>query len=163
MSGSNPSWDYGYVPTAGEWNQWWSKKQDYSPFLQQIVNQGGAPSYRPPAEWEPIDASGGTLAFTGVSAEYAVVGNIVLASCQLIYPTNSSTLAAAISGLPVAVPNQGYANIPNVLFVNGGSVLCITTVQNSGSADIYNLAGTQVANSILSGKTISFALAYPAS
>jgi hypothetical protein len=26
--GSTPGWTYGYVPTAGEWNYWWSFKQD---------------------------------------------------------------------------------------------------------------------------------------
>lgn len=26
--GSSPGWTYGYVPTAGEWNLWWSNKQD---------------------------------------------------------------------------------------------------------------------------------------
>jgi len=28
MSGSTPGWVPGYVPSAGEWNQWWGKKLD---------------------------------------------------------------------------------------------------------------------------------------
>lgn len=27
--GSTPGWSYTYVPTAAEWNTWWSNKQDY--------------------------------------------------------------------------------------------------------------------------------------
>lgn len=163
MSGSNPGWGYDYTPSAGEWDEWWSNKQDWSPFLQQIVTQGGAPSYQAPAAWTPTDASGGTLTLGSISAEYAVVGNIVLASCQLTYPSNSDTHAAAIGGLPIPVPAEGYAQAPDIMFVNSGSVLCVMTIQNSSSANIYNLAGTQIANSVLSNKTVNFSLAYPAS
>jgi hypothetical protein len=59
-TGSSPNWVAGYVPPAGEWNQWWARKMDADntifaggPFLS---TQGGTMSgalYLPPAN--PVD------------------------------------------------------------------------------------------------------------
>lgn len=162
MSNSNPGLVYDQVPTASQWNSYFAAKQDWNAILDQIIAQGGAPSFVAPTVWTPADGSGAALVFTGISAEYAIVGNIVLASAKLTYPTTADTSAAIISGLPYAVPNAGYATAPNLLYVVGAAAATIVTVINSSTAAIYSLTtGSAVENVTLSGATLAFQLAYP--
>jgi hypothetical protein len=162
MSGSNPGWTYDYVPTAGEWNLWWSNKQDYSPILAQLITQGGAPAFVAPAAWTPTDASGATLTFSTISAEYTVVGNLVIASARLTYPSTANTDAAIIGGLPYPIVNEGYAQAPEIAYVAGAAAVLLVPVIGSSTAAIYAIAsGSAVENVTLSGKTISFQVAYP--
>lgn len=164
MSNSNPGLVYGQTPTAGEWNGYFATKQDWNAILDQLISQGGAPSYVAPAAWTPADGSGASLTFGNVSAEYAVVGNLVIASAQLTYPTTASTASAIISGLPYPVPDKGYAVAPSLLYVTGAAAQLITTVVNGSTAAIFSLsAGSAVENVTLSGATVSFKLAYPLS
>jgi len=164
MSNSNPGLVYDQVPTPGQWNGYFATKQDWNAILDQIIAQGGAPSFVAPATWTPTDGSGASLTFTGVSAEYCVVGNIVLASATLTYPTTASTDNAIISGLPYLVPNDGYATAPDLMYVVGAAAALIVTVINSSTAAIFSLStGSAVENVTLSGKTVSFQLAYPLS
>lgn len=150
--------------TAGALNAAFALCQAYSAILDTVIAQGGAPSFVAPAAWTPTDASGGSLTFTSVSAEYAVVGNILLLSAQLTYPSTADTHAAAIGGIPYTLPNKGYANAPDLLFVNGGAACSIVGIQNTSSADVYSITtGGTVTNATLSGKTVSFQLAAPLS
>lgn len=162
MSNSNPGLVYDQVPTAGQWNSYFAAKQDWNAILDQIITQGGAPSFVAPTVWTPTDGSGASLVFTGVSAEYAIVGNIVLASAKLTYPSTASTNAAVIAGLPYPVPDAGYATAPDLLYVVGAAAATIVSVINSSTAAIYSLTtGAAVENVTLSGATIAFQLAYP--
>jgi hypothetical protein len=163
MSGTQTDFENGETLTAGDLNNAFAQTQPYSSILGSIVAQGGAaPPFVSPGTWIPIDASGGTLTLGTISAEYAVVGNIVLTSAQFTYPSNSSTLAAAIGGLPYTLANKGYANSPDLLFVNGGSACVILAIQNTTTANIYSLTtGGTVTNESLSGKTVTFQLAFP--
>ena len=164
MSNGNPGLVYNQVPTAGQWNSYFSGKQDWNPILDQVISQGGAPSFVAPTTWTPTDGSGASLTFSAVSAEYAVVGNIVLASVKLTYPSTASTAAAIISGLPYAVPSQGYATAPDLVYVVGAAAALIVTVPGGSTAAIFALAtGAAVENVTLSGKTIALQLAYPLS
>lgn len=162
MSNGNPGLTYDQVPTAAQWNSYFSAKQDWNAVLDQLIAQGGAPSFIAPTAWTPTDGSGASLTFTSVSAEYAVVGNIVLASAQLTYPTTASGASAIISGLPYAIPNHGYATSPDLLYVVGAAAATIVTVINSSTAAIFSLTtGSAVTNATLSAKTVAFQLAYP--
>jgi hypothetical protein len=162
MSNSNPGLVYGQVPTAAEWNSFFTAKQDWNAILDQIIQQGGAPSFVAPTAWTPTDGSGASLTFTSISAEYSVVGNIVLTSATLTYPTTANSASAIIGGLPYATANKGYAVAPDLLYVIGAAAALIVTVENSSTAAIFALAsGSAVTNATLSGKTVSFQLAYP--
>jgi hypothetical protein len=163
MSGVLFPFQNGQVMTAGDFAGVFAQCQPYSAILGSIVAQGGAPPpFVNPGTWTPVDASGGTLTLGTISAEYGVIGNIALLSAQLTYPSNSDTHAAAIGGFPYALPNHGYANAPDLLFVQGGAACCLTAIQNTSSANIYSLTtGGTVTNASLSGKTVNFQLAYP--
>lgn len=153
---------YSTVWTVGQWQAAWQTKQDWSSILDQIIQQGGAPSFLPPTAWTPVDASFGGLAFTGVSAEYSVVGNLVLVSATLTYPSTASTAAAGIKGLPYTVPNSGYATTPSLLYVVGAAAAMAVTELNNPRVNFFSLStGSAVENVTLSGATVSFALAYP--
>lgn len=164
MSNSTPGLNYGQVPTAAQWNSYFAGKQDWNVILDGIIAQGGAPSFIAPTPWTPTDASGASLTFTGVSAEFCVVGNIVLTSAKLTYPSTTSGVAAIIGGLPYPVPNFGYATAPDLLYVIGAAAATIVTVVNSNTAAVYSLStGAAVPNSTLSTSTMAFQLAYPLS
>ena len=164
MSNNNPGWTYGFTPTAGQWNAEWATKQDWNAILDGLIAQGGAPSFIPPTAWTPTDASGAALVFTSISAQYVVVGNLVLASAQLTYPSNSNAIAAVIGGLPYPIPNKGYALAPELVLVTGAAAVMLAPVINSSTAAFYALAtGAAVPNSGLSLATIAFQLAYPLS
>jgi hypothetical protein len=164
VSNGNPGLVYNQVPTAGEWNSYFGSKQDWNAILDQLIAQGGAPSVVPPTTWTPADASGASLAFTSVSAEFTVIGNLALVAARLTYPTTSDSSAAKIGGLPYAVPNAGYASAPDVAYVVGAAAVLLVPTLSANNVAVFALAsGSAVTNATLSGKTISFQLAYPLS
>ena len=86
MSNSTPNWATNYDPPAAEWNLWWSKKQDWSAVLDQLVAQNGAitPS-------GPNTASGPlTLSYSGGTALSVPNGPVSFG--------NTATFAVAPSG-----------------------------------------------------------------
>jgi hypothetical protein len=163
MSGVQFPFENGDTMTAGDFAGVFAECQPFSATLGSIVAQGGAPPpFVQPGTWTPVDASGGTLTLGTISAEYGVIGNVCLLSGKVTYPSNSSTLDAAIGGFPYDLPNQGYANSPDILFVNGGAACSIVAIQNTNSANIYSLStGSPVTNATLSGKTVNFQIAFP--
>ena len=162
MTGVPFTFQNGDTLTAGNFAGVFADCQPYSAILDGLVAQGGAPSFVAPAAWTPVDASGGTLTLGTISAEYAVVGNICLLSARLTYPSTADTHAAAIGGLPYTLPNEGYANSPDLFYVNGGAACSIVAIQNTTSANIYSITtGGTVTNATLSDKTVTFQIAFP--
>lgn len=148
--------------TAGDFATLFGLCQAHSATLDTIIAQGGAPSFVAPAGWTPTDASGAGLVFAAASAEYAVIGNIVLASAEIVYPSTVSAVPAKIGGLPYTLPNQGYASAPDLMLVSGAAAAAITAIKNSATAEITSLStGSAVTNADLSGKTVNFQLAFP--
>jgi len=132
------------------------------------INTGttGAFPVQTSAVWTPIDSSGAALTFTGVNASYTRIGNMIFAYAALTFPATGSTAAITIGGLPVTVPNQTYAIIPQPV-TQGGTLafpLITTPVRNSTTVNFNNQftqAGVQ--NVTLSGQTVFFMTVYPAS
>jgi hypothetical protein len=60
--------------------------------------------------WDPIDASGQSLTFSGVVAEYTKVGKLVTASFNLTYPGSAGSAYAAIGGLPFTTSSTADLN-----------------------------------------------------
>lgn len=114
-----------------------------------------------PGAWTPADASGAALAFTGVSAGYTQIGNMVFAYATLTYPSTADGSNASISGLPFPVPNKAYAAIAAI--VEGITLTVLKAVQNSSVAAFLTQAGVAQINSTLSTKTLTFILIYPVS
>lgn len=113
--------------------------------------------------WTPTDASGASLTFTGVSAGYTVIGNMAFVYVELTYPSTADGSQAIITGLPVAVPNAGYA-VQGLLSLNTTTIAVkIVTIKNSTSCSFYTSTDVPVTNAELSTATINGILTYPIS
>jgi hypothetical protein len=121
-------------------------------------------TYVAPSAWTPADNSGAALSFSGVSATYTQMGNIVFADFSVTYPATADGSNASFSGLPVAVPNQTYAQGPCSVWASGGSIPVILhpTASTSTAAFLHHDTGAAVINSALSGLTVRGMLIYPA-
>jgi hypothetical protein len=121
-------------------------------------------TYVAPTAWTPTDNSGAALSFSGVSATYTRIGNIVFADFSITYPVTADGSNASIAGLPVAVPNQTYAQGPCAVWASGGSIAVILhpTANTSTAAFLNHATGAAVTNANLSGLTLRGMMPYPA-
>lgn len=114
--------------------------------------------------WTPADCSGAGLTFTSVNASYTKIGNMVYAYVALTYPSTANASQACISGLPVAVPNQTYAQSPAIfLGAPAGTNAAFVPQANTSQGVVESLAAAVVTNLTLSLKAVSFIAVYPAS
>ena len=113
--------------------------------------------------WTPTDNSGAALTFTSVSANYTKIGKMVFAYFTLTYPVTPDASNASIAGLPVAVPNQNYAQVPAAVMDTATLALVLQAIKNTSTADFkLGTTGAAVTNAQLSGATINACLIYPA-
>lgn len=119
-------------------------------------------TYTVAGAWTPTDASGASLTFTGVSASYTQIGNMVFAYASLTYPSTANGSNALISGLPITVPNQEYARQCSVTASTAAGGSDMVPVANSTQISPRTLAGANVTNATLSTVTLKFICVYPA-
>ncbi len=118
--------------------------------------------------WTPIDGSGGTNSLVNVSAQYLQVGNIVIAQFRLTYPgtVSGGSDNATIGALPVAVPNNVFANSVSGCLVSGmgtPSAVSLVTVPNTSTAQFFNpVTQANITNTQLAGATVWCSLQYTA-
>ena len=112
--------------------------------------------------WTPTDASGAGLTFTGLDAEYNVVGNLVFAFGRLTYPGTADGSAATVEGLPFTIANRRAAQSPSVIGVAGLSQLIILDGnRGTTSFGIYKPSGfSTISNETLSVANIVFTYIY---
>jgi hypothetical protein len=115
-----------------------------------------------PGSWTPTDASGASLTFTGVSAGYTRLGNMVFAYAQLTYPSTASASNAIIGGFPLTVANAPYAQQCQISYASLAGALYLLPVQASTTAKFFTNAG-QVTNVTLTGAQVIFECIYPVS
>jgi len=132
--------------------------------VAQVLALLGTPVQTGPASWTPADNSGASLVFTGVSANYTKIGNMVFAYFKLTYPANASGASASISGLPVGVANADYATAPSIAdtsaSITGGLVLVPVKNTTTANFDVGTPVGPAT-NLQLSGATVAVMLIYP--
>lgn len=130
-----------------------------------LSNATGACSatYVSAGSWTPTDASGASLTFTGVSASYTQIGNMVFAYAFLTYPSTANGSTALIGGLPVTVPNTEYARQCNVTASSATGGLDLIPTANATTISPRTLAGATVTNATLSTVGIHLMCIYPAS
>lgn len=123
------------------------------------------PSYIADTAWTPADASGAGLAFTGVTARYTKIGNMVNATFRVTYPSTVSGANAAISGLPVpassnftAATNVAAGSCFSNVATNANFVVRIQA--GATQIDFVNNTGAAPANSALSTLVVSCAITY---
>lgn len=130
------------------------------------VNFSGAATatYVAPTSWTPADGSGAGLAFSSVSANYTRIGNMIFAYFTLTYPVTADGSNAVLQGLPIAVPNQTYAQGPAACWVSGGAIAAVLApVPNTSTAALINHAtGAAITNANLSTLSVRCLLIYVA-
>jgi hypothetical protein len=144
-------------------------------WINQIATDG-TPSATQPAltdlsdvtsasSWTPTDQSGAALVFSGVSASYTKIGNMVHAYGRVTYPITVDASAAVIGGLPIGVPNQFYAQNLNPAGTSASLTFSILAASLRNTSTFSILDGNNlvnVTNAQLSGSLVIFNLAYPA-
>lgn len=117
-----------------------------------------------PAAWTPADASGASLVFTGVSANYVQIGNMVFAYASITYPATANGSAASISGFPVAFPASSYSRQCTLTYTNVAAPPAYVLPTTSSSTAVFaTAAGAATTNVQLSGAAVIFMCVYPAS
>ena len=110
--------------------------------------------------WTPVDGSGAGLSFSLASGQYTKIGNIVICTATLTYPSTANGNAASIGGLPFSSgatsPSYGgytrYTNYTTlVTFPIGASASVFT---------IFAASGTQLTNANISTKRFDFVAIY---
>lgn len=97
-----------------------------------------------PITWTPVDSSGASLTFTGVSAFYTQHGRVVSLQWELRYPSTANGSASAIGGFPFAASKTaGFAlgfvtaATPMYLYFNTSGPR-IDPVKQAGGANMLN-------------------------
>lgn len=133
--------------------------------VAQVITLLGALITQTTGSWTPSDASGAALIFSGISANYTQIGNMVYAYTQLTYPVTADLSAAKITGLPVTVANANYAQMPGILSDSSGGLpgtaVILPLKATTNASIILEIGGTAVTNAQLSADTIRFMAVYP--
>lgn len=119
-------------------------------------------AYTSAGSWVPADGSGASLTFTGISASYTQIGNMLFVYGQLTYPSTSNGSNAVISGLPITPANQNYAQQCNISFAGTANANHSQVIKAGNTINIYTSAGTQTTNVQMSTVQINFLCVYPA-
>lgn len=107
--------------------------------------------------WTPIDSSGASLSFTGVSGSYVRIGNVVIAVCGLTYPGTVSGSTAIIGGLPATSgTNQGGT----VNYSTAATLSRILADSGSTTFHMYTAASAAITNANMSGSVNIFQIIY---
>lgn len=112
--------------------------------------------------WTPADASGSGLTFSGVSAQYTRIGNMIFAYGTVTYPATADATAAVIGGLPVTVANAQYARQGMLSYSSTSNASRALPNVNATTFGIFNASGGSTTNAQLSGTQLFFQLIYPA-
>ena len=107
--------------------------------------------------WTPTDNSGAGLSFT-TSATYIKIGQMVIAWCQINYPSTANGNGAAIAGLPFTTASQdvygGFTRYSTSQYIYA------TLAQGGNYGSLYNTSGSQITNATLSSKRVDFTYVY---
>jgi hypothetical protein len=113
--------------------------------------------------WTPSEQSGASLVFTGVSALYTKIGNMVFAYAQLSYPATADRSAAVIGGPPVNFTVANYGRQCRLTYANGTSAIAyLLPVGGTATFGMQSNAGAAITNANLSGLALIFECIYPA-
>ena len=113
--------------------------------------------------WTPTDGSGAGLSFTTDSNQYVKVGQLVIASFYITYPTTASAAQARVAGLPFTSQNTttavygGYFSFKTIT-----AVISLMLNQNSTTFDFFNDSGAARTNANMSGIQIRGVVVYRA-
>jgi hypothetical protein len=110
--------------------------------------------------WTPIDASGASLSFSTATGTYIQIGNIVIATAQVVYPSTVNGSAAIIGGLPVVTGSTNQKMGGSVVKTTVSTLAHATTLTSNTAFSLFTTAGVGVLNSAMSLSTNTFQLIY---
>jgi len=110
--------------------------------------------------WTPTDTSGASLSFTGVSAAYTKIGNMVYAYFRLTYPATANGSNSQIGGLPFTVASATYA-IQGLLSLTTTSNINEIVASNNTTNFQPALNASRVTNANLTGAILGGMVIYP--
>lgn len=110
--------------------------------------------------WTPIDSSGASLSFSTALGSYTRIGNIVIATGEVIYPVTANGSAAIIGGLPF-LSNAAAQNRSGIVSYTTVATLsnCLVNT-NATTFQLYTTTGGNVTNATMSSSTNFFLLIY---
>jgi hypothetical protein len=138
--------------------------QEGFPIGPAVGNATGNAALTTIGSWTPADNSGASLVFTGVSANYTRIGNIVIAYAQFTYPSTADGSSAGISGLPITATNSPFAQSGCVVtFTNAAANKQALLPQNTQTVAFYAPnSATRATNAQLSTAQVNLTCTYPA-
>lgn len=104
--------------------------------------------------WTPADGSGAGLSLTVANAKYVKVGNLVMITAEINYPSTADASAAVISGLPFASSGSG-TTFPWTSVAVDFSVFSYSTVLL-----LRTSANVSITNTQLSTNFMNFSIVY---
>lgn len=111
--------------------------------------------------WTPFDASGASLTFTGVSAQYTKIGNRVFADFQFTFPSTANGANNVISGLPYANTAANSTRQGNITFPgNGTAMYAVIGIGPLTTFNFFGSTGNLLTNANLSTLTIIGSMHY---
>lgn len=113
--------------------------------------------------WTPTDGSGAALTFTGVSANWSQIGNMVFAYASLTYPSTANASATVINGLPVATTSALYGRHCTITSTTVTAAAIVFPSASSTSLSLFTAGlAANVTNVQMSTGTIRLMCIYPA-
>ena len=109
--------------------------------------------------WTPTDASGAGLTFTSPVGTYTKIGDTVILTMTITYPSNSSSSVVAIGGAPFTAATAAGAG-GFVTYTNSG--IDMQLYYSGSTIRAYLNNGASVQNLSVSGDAISATLIYRA-
>jgi len=134
--GSAPGWSYGYVPTAGEWNLWWSNKQDNLGYTPLSLAGGTMTGLLITAA--PAPAGANFNLSPGVAPTAPNNGDLWTTAAGLFVETNGATWGPLLGSPRLSVIKRG------VSFQSAADILLSIPVPNGFPS--YYFAQIRVAN-----------------
>lgn len=110
--------------------------------------------------WTPIDASGAALTFSTATGTYIQIGNVVIATAYVVYPSTVSGAAAIIGGLPIVTGSTNQKMGGHVAQTTVATLAHALTLTSNTAFSLYTTAGAGVLNSAMTGSTNTFQVIY---
>jgi len=125
------------------------------------INFGGSTlSTYTTGTWTPIDASGAALTFSTATGTYQQIGNMVICTGFVVYPSTANASAAIIGGLPVVTGTTNQKMGGHVAQTTVATLAHALTLTNNTAFGLYTTSGVGVLNSAMSLSTNTFQLIY---
>jgi hypothetical protein len=112
--------------------------------------------------WTPVDASGAGLSLSSASGEYTRIGRLVVATCAVAYPANSSAVQAMIGGLPFSIANRSSASIAFVAAATSATLNGALGTPGTDHMALWKAGAVAHTNADMAGKSAWLGIVYSA-